>query len=208
MASPVGHGLFALFATRFFAGERGSSSRWFGFAVFAVLAADLDFLPGILLGDPSRFHHGASHSLFAAVLFSVALLTFARTMSLPAVKTGIAGGVLYASHLLLDFLTKDTGAPIGQPLLWPFSERYFALAAAPLSNIVHGPNSSLLEFFRAVFSTHNLSAVGRELLLLVPPLVGLWFLADWRRWRRCNAEAARERCREHTGSPSSITSVD
>ena len=40
------------------------------FVLFAN-APDLDFVPGILLGDPGAYHHGISHSLGFALMVAV-----------------------------------------------------------------------------------------------------------------------------------------
>ena len=39
------------------------------------IVPDFDFLPGILIGEPGAFHHGASHSLTSAVIFGVVVFT-------------------------------------------------------------------------------------------------------------------------------------
>ena len=38
-----------------------------------INAPDLDFIPGLILGRPNLYHHGISHSLGAAVIFSCIL---------------------------------------------------------------------------------------------------------------------------------------
>lgn len=80
--------------------------------VGALLGAspDLDFLPGLLIGDAARFHHGVSHSLaLALVVACLAWLVASRDRGPWALSAGSA----YASHLLLDALTHDPSPPVG-----------------------------------------------------------------------------------------------
>lgn len=52
--------------------------RWRHIALylFATNAPDLDFIPGLFLGDPDLYHHGVSHSIGFGVLFASALSLF------------------------------------------------------------------------------------------------------------------------------------
>ena len=76
----------------------------------------------------------------------------------------------YASHVLLDWLGTDASPPIGVMALWPLSRAYF---------------ESSLHVFMAVsrryylgwpFVLHNLLALSRELVILVPILALVMFL--------------------------------
>ncbi|MBT7518435.1 MAG: hypothetical protein HN656_10900, partial [Acidiferrobacteraceae bacterium] len=138
-------------------------------------AADLDFLPGILMGDPNRFHHGPSHSITAALVFAIA---FARALPMRAV---VGVFFIYLSHLLGDWLAADTGAPFGIPLLWPFSSAYFISPVPIFSNFEHGgAGAGLADFIGQVFSGHNLLAIGLEIAVLGPVL---WLVTRYRRRR-------------------------
>ena len=74
--------------------------------LFAANAPDLDFIPGFLIGDPNRYHHGVSHSIGFAVLFALAF-----SLVLVLVKRGSIGRnfgtffALYCSHIGLDYLS-------------------------------------------------------------------------------------------------------
>src|SRR5918994_6604712 len=116
MATPIGHLLAgAAIGTLM---SRGSNLRR---AIFvgglAAIAADFDFIPGILIGNPGRFHHAHSHSITFAVLAGMVAALIARESRL---QWALLVGVGYASHLLLDGLTFDDSVPHGIPLLWPF----------------------------------------------------------------------------------------
>ena len=88
-----------------------------GLAVFAAIAADLDFLPQIL-ADVSA-HRGVSHSVGMALAGSLILaLWFLRRSRRQFYAVAGLALAAYGSHLLLDLFT--TGGR-GLPLLWPLS---------------------------------------------------------------------------------------
>lgn len=119
--------------------------------LIAALFADLDFLPGMAVGEVLRFHHGASHSL-AVALFGALVLR------------GMFGGSFMAllslalGHLVLDALTADTlgwyPGHRGLRFFWPFSGAELeplALFAAPyvgsdLSRLLSWTNVRILLF--------------------------------------------------------------
>lgn len=125
------------------------------------LRANLDALPGIVLGEIGRFHHGITHSLPVAALAGAAVLLASGLLSRrwPAYLAAVLF-LVYASHLLLDFFTLDTGAPYGIPLFWPFSHETYQSHWPVLPNVQHtsGP----------LLSTHNLLLVLREVAVLLP----------------------------------------
>ena len=124
MPSPVGHILFA-FAISGVPKPGNVFTRWWPVLVlFAAIAPDLDFLPGIVIGDPNRFHHGPTHSITAAVVFTVVIALLFR--SLAKVQMLIIF-VVYAGQVLADTLARDLGAPYGVPLFWPFDPHYYCL---------------------------------------------------------------------------------
>ncbi|MDP6139718.1 MAG: metal-dependent hydrolase [Arenicellales bacterium] len=153
------------------------SRWWLLLVVLAGCAADLDFLPGLLFNDPNRFHHGPSHSLLAAVLFGAGVSALGQALPLPR-GSGRLAALIYASHLLGDWLAADDGAPFGIPLLWPFSMEYFISPVTVFSNFHHGTaGAGLTAVLANIFSMHNLAAVALEVALLLPLLV----LVQW--WR-------------------------
>jgi hypothetical protein len=74
MPSPVGH-LIAGYAIHTVMREWITEKRGYVLAavLFSALAADLDFLPGVMIGAPGRFHHEVSHSLSAALLYGIGI---------------------------------------------------------------------------------------------------------------------------------------
>ncbi len=131
MASPYGHalvglGLFNLFYPRRVV-SRTTKGLLYGLVILGACSPDLDFLPGLFLWNPGRFHHGPFHSLGMAVALSMIagfLITFlGRAHSF--IKTTGFIFILIFSHLVLDFITEDHKPPFGFPLFWPLSETYY-----------------------------------------------------------------------------------
>jgi inner membrane protein len=126
---------------------------------------DLDVV-GFKFGVPYQApfgHRGAAHSLAFAATCGLLLGLIARAMDFPAVSLGMAGGVVMASHGLLDTLT-DGG--LGVALLWPFSNtRYFA----PWRPIPVAPIGSRL------FEARGIHLMLHECVLFLPFFIfGLW----------------------------------
>ena len=170
MPSPVGHLIGGVAAGWLVYGRPGVSQQadkdWKREAViFGTLGAlpDLDLLFGM--------HSGPTHSLGAALLVGVtAYVVGVRLRTTAPVSFALACFSAYASHILLDWLARDTTAPIGIMALWPFSREHY---------------ESSLHLFLAVsrryhqgwsFVRHNLLAFARELLILVPLLMGVVLL--------------------------------
>lgn len=153
MSTPVGHMLAGATAT-VGTGPGSSLRRKLIVGTLIGVAPDLDFVPGLLVGDPARFHHGPTHSLaFALGLAAVVWLIVSRDRW----RWAIAAGLAYASHLLLDAVTVDPGAPVGLQLLWPISDAYLASPFRPLPQVLHSSVS--------VVNVHNLAVILLELVL-------------------------------------------
>ncbi len=177
-------------------------------AMMIANAPDLDFLPGLLIGDPNRFHHGPTHSL-AAVLIVAGIAACGAALGArwplrgkiearAVAGTAIMVGALWFSHILLDLFTEDLFGPFGVPLLWPFSDRYF-LFYPWFPNVARysGP-SGPLAFFLSLLNWHNAWAATAEILTLTPVLaLSIW----WRRRRHSGT-------RETTASYAATSSLD
>ena len=69
MPTPLAHSGFALALAFAAAPGKLPAPRTTLALIFLANAADLDFVPGILTGQPVAYHHGVSHSfLFAAIM--------------------------------------------------------------------------------------------------------------------------------------------
>lgn len=154
-----------------------------GLAVLLANAPDLDLVPGLLIGDPNRFHHGWTHSLLTALAAGAVVWLIGRWrggtllgLSPPMAALSVAG--LLGSHVLLDLLTTDTRAPLGLPALWPLSDRHFYIGGLFLrAERLAGPGSPV-EFFASLWSAHTARALVLEALLVGPWLALVWL---WRR---------------------------
>jgi inner membrane protein len=179
MATPVGHYLLGLSVMQLFARDRDERRRSIWLATVACVP-DLDVIPGIFVGNLGRFHHGISHSFFAAAVFSlIAFGILWRQGWKPSESLLLLLFLLYASHVVLDFFTLDPGAPHGVPLLWPWRETYQS-SWALLPNVQHtgGP----------LFSAHNFFLMVREAVLFLP-LIGFIYALKDSGWRSPNPVA-------------------
>ena len=180
MPSPVGHGLAGLVLEGFSRistpGRRPRPRRrgarpWLaqlGFAlalVFAANAPDLDFIPGIFLGEADRFHHGPAHSLGAAVLFGLGMTLVAwLARARRPLRFGFWMALAFSSHLFLDMFSLDRRPPNGVPLLWPLTERYFVVAYPLFLDIQRTANEP--NFLKSLIRDHNFHAVFWETIIM------------------------------------------
>ncbi|NKB89405.1 MAG: hypothetical protein GKS06_14390 [Acidobacteria bacterium] len=196
MPLPVAHSLLG--ATVCVVADRDAvvpPGRLFAAMVLAN-AADLDYLAGILVGEPHRFHRMASHSVTVAVVVGLAAALLVNRGWLPAwpVRRGWPSGaagtalvvsLLALSHVLLDSLNADYSDPVGVQAFWPFSQRW--MMAFPLFYNVEklAGAATPLAFLSSLLIWHNVKAALLEVALLGPLLFG----AVW--WRRRGDSAAR-----------------
>jgi inner membrane protein len=169
MPSPVGHSLMGLIIYHVSA-RPALSHRWqhIGLCLFAANAPDLDFIPGLLVGNPNLYHHGVSHSVGFAILFAAGcsfVLVLLKSKSMW--RDSIIFFCLYTSHIILDWLSIDTRAPYGVPFCWPLSDVYYIAPFAFLPDI-RRISFSNIDFIASLFSFHNLWAICVEILLLAP----------------------------------------
>jgi inner membrane protein len=135
---------------------------------FAVAGAapDLDLLVGA--------HRGPSHGLgFAIIIWGLAYALTRRGLLAAALAAA------YASHTLLDWMSKDTTAPIGSMALWPISRAYY-------ESDLHLFTAISRQYWLPGFWRHNFFAVLREVAVVAPVLAGaaLWRLKMVTRGRR------------------------
>ncbi len=184
MPLPMGHTLAA------YAICEGNRDRlrffdkpWQTLLFFAVLAnlPDIDFLPGFLLGNPNRFHHGFVHSLGAAVAVGfLGALYFRRRYGRFWPYFGLIAATYY-SHLILDFFNQDMRAPYGVMLFWPLDSTYYMSPVALFASVHKSSDSST--FIQSLFTMHNFWVALRELLLMGPLAAGTYFYNKRRRSR-------------------------
>jgi len=162
-------------------------------AVFIANAPDLDFVPGLLIGEPNRFHHGPTHSLsmvliVAGIAAGAAALgagwpVRGRISARAVAGTALIVGALWLSHILLDAFTEDLYGPLGVPLLWPFSDRYFLFYPWFPHVARYSGSSEPVAFLMSLLNPHNAWAATVEILTLTPVLA----LSMW--WRRSSRDS-------------------
>lgn len=161
MATPVAHSLMGI--TLYILFNRSPLKLkewgWIFFAAWVASLADFDFLLGLFTDDYSMYHRGVSHSIGICFIVSLILWAFFRK------KCGFSSFkffcfilVLYGSHLVIDFFTRDNWPPNGGPFLWPFSNEYYK---SPIDLFLNADRSS----WEKVFSWHNLRTLILEILI-------------------------------------------
>ncbi len=167
MPTPIGHSLAGLLLskTKIFVPSR---STYKSLAVAMVLAnlADADFVPGLLSGNPNRFHHGLTHSVGASLIVGFLFAGYFYFRQRRFLVPFFFAASAYSSHILLDFFAVDTSMPRGIPALWPFSSEYFISPIAVFSDVRR--SASMGTFFQSLFVAHNGWTVLREIIILVP----------------------------------------
>lgn len=171
MATPIGHALAGIAAGSLATGRHdliGPRADLVLFAAVAV-AADLDFIPGLISGDMTYWHHGFSHSLGAALLCGLIMAYIGHKRGGQAWWWAWAGFMVWGSHVLVDYLTLDTLPPHGVPLLWPLSGEYFRTDNWIFFDVKRGLSAQVF--------WHDIKAAIWEVLVLAP-------LAAWGAWFR------------------------
>ena len=123
MASPLGHLLAGLALGRAFDDSSGRGALALSIGCVALaLAPDLDFLPGLLQGQPALYHQGPSHSLVVGLALSLGAALLIGRGRRQLLRTWLLLFAAFGSHLAIDSLGPDRRPPIGMPLLWPFCD--------------------------------------------------------------------------------------
>jgi inner membrane protein len=187
----LGHIAVGLAAARIDASAPNDRRSW---RVAALLWSALSFLPdadviGFSFGvryEDEWGHRGASHSLVFALLAGVLVGLLAPRFKRPAIRTGLIGTIVLASHGLLDTLT-DGG--LGIALFWPFDlTRYFApwtpIPVSPIGLAFLSPYGLFVAAWEAVlFGPVWWFALSRtrhaRLTARRAALLAVWFAALW-----------------------------
>jgi hypothetical protein len=136
--------------------------------VGAALVPDVDLLFRFV--DGRNHHNNETHSIgfaVAAGLLAALVLPRLRVVRPRALAVAMALGV--ASHVVLDYLNRDTNPPIGIMALWPLTRDYYKIPWPVFLDI-----GRTLEWETVA---HNLRAGVWEACLLLPVLWAAW------RWR-------------------------
>lgn len=174
LPSPIAHSLLGLIIFHLF---KRSYVKWNIFIICIILFAsnlpDLDFIPGILAGEPNRYHHGISHS-FGFVLILSGIIFFIA-ISWDKTKSKIITGwfiLLSSLHIILDFFAHDTIEPFGELLFWPVWNSYI-ISPIPIFFDIRR-SKEIHQFISSLFSLHNLKALTIEIIFFLI----IWILLD------------------------------
>ena len=169
MPTPVGHALAGIAAGSLYTKPPPLISTWRDIALFAALGQvpDLDFIPGFFTGQLDYWHHGASHSIFAALAVGLIFYIYGRTRG-DGRRWGLMAFWVVLSHVVLDAINEDTSPPHGIPLFWPLSNEFYLIYPFFMDVWRYPPWAATI--------IHNLYAVGLEIAVLGPIALGsvLW----------------------------------
>jgi len=173
MPSPVGHiiaGVATGWVTQAWPGASRPGRTAAGaipvVCVLLALAPDAD----LLLAS----HRTVTHSLGAVVAVGLLAAGMARWRRWPVVPSVLAATAAVGSHLVLDWLGRDSSAPIGIMALWPFTDAYYASGLDLFMDV------SRRYWLFDEFVVHNAKAAARELALIGPFAAAAWYAR--RRW--------------------------
>jgi hypothetical protein len=166
MPTPLGHALAGI-AIAWVVDRR--ARVWLPFTAAAVATLpDLDILVNA--------HRNISHSLGAAAMAGSLAALVAVWWKLPAARVTAVCFLGYASHVLLDWLGKDSASPAGLPALWPLTGAYLVSGLDLFDEVSR-------RYWRFdEFVIGNLWSVARELVILGPVAAFAW-------WARSRATA-------------------
>ena len=171
MPTPVGHALAGL-AIGWFSEAMGKKNAApirrpaLGRLTLACIAAAVVADADILFGQ----HRTYSHSIGAVFLAGVIAWLIARRRGHRPVAIAFTIAVAYATHLLLDWLARDTAPPLGLMALWPFSSRFYVSGANLFFEVSR-------RYWKAdEFILGNLKAIGWEIVMLAPVAAFVWWI--------------------------------
>ena len=190
MPSPIGHALAGAAIAWSFrgasstAGSTGTSTGWRLPVACAVCAA----LPDIdLLYMPT--HRTATHSVPVAVLLTIVAVVVTGWVNpirdwagrrfgvgSQTFVIGLACGLAWSSHILLDWLGADANPPYGVQALWPVSDTWFFSGL----NIFSGTQRRDPLSTRAMLI--NLRAAVQEIVLMGSVVAAVWWFRQ-RSWK-------------------------
>jgi len=147
--------------------EEAADLRRAAVFVGAAVAPDLDLL--LRFVDGRNHHQAESHSIGCALIAGLLAWGLALVWRVARpVRWGAAAAIGWTSHIVLDYLGKDTHPPIGLMALWPLSSGHFKFPWPLFMDIGRTLDGNTMR--------HNVVAVGWEVVALTPLLVLAWRL--------------------------------
>lgn len=170
MAGPIAHTL-AAYSALIITKPEMLQDRKLSYAAWGIAFAfgnmpDADFAVAHFTRTYFLQHHYFSHSIPFALLVTIACIAVLKALrQRHPLRNGFILGLLYSTHLIIDYLTEDGSSPFGIPLLWPFTDHHFYSPFIVFYSIHRGRWSQ-------VFSWHNVVGLAIEIAVLLP-VVGL-----------------------------------
>jgi membrane-bound metal-dependent hydrolase YbcI (DUF457 family) len=191
--SPIGHALAGAAVAWSFRGT--SSTGW----KLPVACAACAALPDIdLLYMPT--HRTATHSVPVALVLTILAVGVTgwvkpirdwcrRWFGVESgtVIVGLACGLAWSSHILLDWLGADANPPYGVQAFWPFSDRWF------FSSLDLFPGTERRDPFSTRAMLINLRAAVQETVMMGSIAAGAWWLRTRRSRVRTSGQADQRR---------------
>jgi inner membrane protein len=163
MPLPIAHSAAGLAAYLAFRKDlRGMTTReelfLAGSCIILANLPDLDFLPGFLVGQANRFHHGVTHSILFALVTGIVcyLLTAPALKEIPRTRVLTSCLAAILSHIVLDYGSLDRSEPYGIPLFWPFSGKYYLLPHPLFGDVIRSRGGNPLQFVISLFNLNNI----------------------------------------------------
>ena len=167
MPTPLGHAIVGLAAYAAFTKKSGKipSKKEAGIALLCSYAPDLDFIPGLIMGNHFAYHHGPTHSLLFGIIFGFILsVLLGRHRPHPFWKGAGIYVFLVWIHILLDMCIVNNRpiAEQGLNLFYPFSSH---LIKSPVDIFFVDAGSFGSIYPQHVFTVDNLFEFGLEIVV-------------------------------------------
>ena len=173
MPSPIGHTLAGL-AIAHAGRTRGWIPRHWAWVVALVAVAnlaDVDFATGYLAPGRLRYmftHHGLTHGFAAALVVGLAgalVASYARAGR--AAAAGLLIGLVYASHVAMDFSAGEVGLETDMPLFWPLFDTGPSTPVRVFAEFHYNDRAnSIAAFVLSMCRWDNLIVIAQEIVVI------------------------------------------
>ena len=151
--------------------KAGFKALWAQRAYFLVIVLmanlpDIDYIPGVLMGQINAFHHWYTHTLgWIASVAAASWLLWRKTDRVGWSSFVVLFAAL-TSHLIADMYSGDGNPPYGIMALWPFTDSFYI-----------SPTSVFWSLRKAtwndVFQWYNVRAALYEAVVILPVIVAV-----------------------------------
>ena len=173
MPTPIAHSLVGFIISSVSPYGRVFENNLLNFflIIFVSVLPDLDLLPGMISGVMFKYHHGITHSFFAALVISFLLSFIIYIFQKKNILSHtFLFTIIYSLHIIFDLFGYDDGRlnGIGMPIFFPFnSDRYISTVIIFNGDLFKDGNVTLHSLLRYT----NLNLIITEILSAL--LVGI-----------------------------------